>query len=512
MTSGRPISTDPEYVRGLESEVERLNQVIAGKDAVILSLQEKVKELTRRTNMNSSNSSKPPSSDGYRKPNPRSLRRKTGRRPGGQPGHEGHGIRLPHAPDETIDHLPMKCTDCPNLKDCASGSVFSCAESRYVIDAVMLTKVTEHRRMDADCPLAGSEADLSGSLPGNLTAHIQYGDSFTVVAGLLDTFGAVSDDRISQLLRSFFGVTLSPGTVVNMTARCADKVSETLEGISGKIAETKVNHRDETGLRVNGKLQWVHTASTDGHTRQIIGPKRGKEGIESNGEIRNFKGVIVHDCWESYWNYENSKHATCGAHLLRELNGIEEMEPGHRWPTRFKELLLEMKSAKEKAISEGKVALEPERLKSFHRRYSLAITAAKKECPPIQIRKGKNGALYLKRGRELSLVYRLESHRDAVCLFIEDFDVPFDNNLAERDLRNIKTKAKVSGGFRSNKGAQDYLDVMSYLSTARKHGIGMFDAMTAAFEGNPDIVLRRQSTEMLRAPSQEGVLNSNVGR
>lgn len=508
MTTEGPVSTDPEYVRGLESEVVRLKQEIANRDAVILSLQETVKELTRRTKMNSANSSKPPSSDGYNKPKPKSLREKTGRKPGGQPGHKGSGIKLPHPPDEVIEHLPVRCTGCPNLTKCASGGVFSCAESRFVIEAVVSTKVVQHCRMDATCPLAYTGDDMSGSMPEDLSAHIQYGDSFTVIVGLLDTFGAVSDERNSQIVRSLFGVTLSPGTVVNMTARCAEKVSETMEKVSEEIGKEKVNHRDETGVYVDGKLHWVHTASTENYTRQTISPKRGKEGIESNGDVRNYKGVMVHDCFGPYWDYTEAQHAVCCAHLLRELNAIEESEPGRKWPGRFKVLLLDMKSAKEAAIAEGKVALDPKRLKSFERRYSRILRDAEKECPKPQIHRGKNGALYIKRGKELSLLFRLQHYRDAVCMYVKDLDVPFDNNLAERDLRNLKGKTKISGGFRSLEHAQYYLDVMSFLSTARKHGISMFEALTAAFNGMADIVLGHRFSEGFGTPSREGVLNS----
>lgn len=288
--------------------------------------------------MNSSNSSKPPSTDGFNKPKPKSLRVKTGRRAGGQTGHQGHNIELPHEPDEVIDHLPPKCAGCPNLVDCASGGVFRCGESRYVIDAVMTTRVTEHRRMVADCPLAAakqgssSEEPASGSFPEDLTAHIQYGDSFVVVAGLLNTFGAVSDIRTSRLLRSFFDVTISPGTVVSMTSRCAGKVSDVLGSIRERLLESKVNNADETGMPVNGRICWNHIVCNPGYTLQTLSRKRGTEGMDESGILQNYDGTLVHDCWPSYWKYDSMRHAVCNAHILRELNGIEEQEPGHTWP------------------------------------------------------------------------------------------------------------------------------------------------------------------------------------
>lgn len=474
----------------LNGTIESLNDAIANKDAMIISLQEQVKELTRRTTMNSTNSSKPPSSDGYNKPKPKSLRAKTDKKPGGQPGHKGHNIVLPHPPDETLDHIPDKCSTCPHLIKCASNGVFFCEESRYVIEAVMTTKVIEHRRMSAACPFEnfdGNEPE-TGSFPENVTAHIQYGHSFTALVGILDAYGAMSDSRISDILCGFFGVTICPGTIVNKTAECAEKVSGILHEIEERIREARVKHSDETGIRVGGGLYWAHTASTEMYTRLHLDRKRGIDGIEAAGILPRSKGVVVHDCWPSYWKMEHLEHATCGAHLLRELNGIEEMEPDHTWPGMFKELLLDMKSAKERAIAEGKTNLEPERLKEFEDRYDRIIQKAEEECPPARIVQGKRGR-YIKRGKEGSLIFRLKEYRTEVTRFVYEADVPFDNNLAERDIRIMKPKLKVSGCFRSEEGAIAHLDIMSYFGTATKHDISAFDAMIAALEGRGYIVL-----------------------
>lgn len=468
-------------VRDLENEIERLNAIIA-------SLQEKLKESVRVNRMDSSNSSKPPSSDGYRKPKPVSLRVKSGRSPGGQPGHSGHSMSIPHEPDEVIDHYPSRCEGCPRFSECCSGTSFSCSESRYVVDAVMLTKVTEHRRIDATCPVAsiGSEP-MSGSFPENVKAHVQYGDSFAVVTGLLDSYGAMSDSRISELMRAFFGVTLSPGTVVSMTKRCADMVAPALESIREAVTGSPVAHFDESGARTGGILEWVHNSSTDLFTYLTLSPKRGMIGIEENGVLPQFKGVAVHDCWSPYFRYEGIKHSVCCAHILRELKGIESFEPDHRWPGMFEHLLLSMKSAKEEAQERGSDHITNQEWGYFDWFYDLALRVADEECPPppepVNKRRGRK-----RKGKERSLIERLGSLKDQLFLFAKDFEVPFDNNQAERDIRNVKTKTKVSGCFRSREGAQIYLDITSYLSTARKHGIGMFDAMASAFSGKADFV------------------------
>ncbi|MGN0138125.1 MAG: IS66 family transposase [Candidatus Methanomethylophilaceae archaeon] len=469
-------------LRELQEEIERLN-------GIIRSLLEKEKESTRRIRMDSSNSSKPPSSDGYRKPKPTSLREKSGRSPGGQPGHKGHNITIPHEPDEVIEHYPAGCEGCPRFSECRSGSTFDCSESRYVIDAVMLTKVTEHRRMNAACPMDKTEKEpMSGSFPEDVKAHVQYGDSFAVVVGLMDNYGAMSDFHISSLMRAFFGVTLSPGTVVSMTRRCAEKVKPVLGMIREEIIGSPVAHFDESGASIGDFLGWVHNSSTERFTYLTLSPKRGMVGIEENGVLPEYRGVAVHDCWSPYFRFDNVEHSICCAHILRELKGIESFEPDHRWPGMFEYLLLSMKSAKEDAQGRGVDHLTDTDWDYYDWFFDLALDVADRECPPppepAVKRRGRR-----KRGKERSLIERLGDLKDQILLFAKDFKVPFDNNQAERDIRNVKIKVKSAGCFRSREGAQDYLDITSYLSTARKGGIGMFDAMTSAFDGNPDIVL-----------------------
>lgn len=457
--------------------------------ASIESLQSTIKELRRQLGQNSNNSSKPPSSDGYRKPKPKSLREKSGKKPGGQKGHSGVHMSVPHKADKVEQHIPAKCSTCPNLSCCiASGKVFACGEKRYVVEALVTTMVIEHQSLKAvACP--NGEKKLKGEFPENVKAYVQYGNSFTVMAGLLSTTGAVSLNRIQTLLRAMFDISLSQGTISSMVERCATMVSPVMEQVKEYLKNTDRANFDETGVRTKGKLYWVHNSSNDKFTYQTINKKRGSEGIEANGIASSFKGIAVHDCWSSYWNFDNiGKHAVCGAHLLRELNGVIDNEKDHSWAERFKKLLLDMKKSKETAIAKGLKELEKQILEKFDRKYDLIMYLANKECPPpAPIEKKGRGRI--KKGKTRSLIERLVKLKDSVCLFIKDFAAPFDNNLAERDLRNIKTKSKVSGCFRSENGAQNYLTVMSYLGTARKHGINSFQALTEAFKGNSQIIL-----------------------
>lgn len=477
----------------LESENEALKREIGELNATILSLNETIKELTCRTGMNSSNSSKPPSSDGYHRPNPRPLKGKSGKSKGAQPGHKGCHLDIPHDPDEVVDHLPEKCMSCPRRAECSSGQVFSCEDTRYVIDVEVKTTVTAHRLMRADCPMGCSDGKepVTGSFPDWIKAHVQYGDVITAIVGLLDTYGAMSDIRNSGFVKSVFGLTLSPGTVVNMTRRCADLVKPVTRIIAEKICQSEVAHFDESGADTDGRILWVHNSSTSEYTYQTISEKRGIDGIEENGVFPRFMGRAIHDCWLAYFRYRRMKHGVCCAHILRELRGIEEMEPDHTWPAKFRNLLLAMKSAKESAQAVGIDRLCDPMLDSFDERYDRIIALAETECPPPpQPAVKKPGRR--KKGKERALIERLRDLKDAVCLYVRDFIVPFDNNQAERDLRNIKSKVKI-GCFRSKDCAQDYLSIMSYLSTGRKHGVGAYAAMLSAIRGNGQIVLHHRS-------------------
>ena len=474
--------------KALTDSNESLNATIEGLQETIKELRETIKELRRQLDQNSQNSSKPPSSDGYRKPSPKSQRTKTGRKPGGQKGHQGSNMTIPHAPDEVMKHLPEKCKTCPHLTQCLQNDkIFTCAEKRYTVDAVVTTKVTEHQSLKAEnCPCG--EKPENGPFPENVKAYVQYGDSVSVLVGLLSTYGAMSAMRIHVLIGSLLGVKLSTGTVTSMVSKCAKKVGKVLQKIKKLIEAGHVGHFDETGARTGGELHWVHNSSTDKYTYQTINKKRGKDGIDANGVLLLFAGVAMHDCWSPYWKYEGIVHAICNAHLLRELTGIEELEPDHTWATLFKTLLRSMKKAKEKAEAKGKTELSYYLLHKFSQEYDRVMEIANSECPdppdPPNKKRGKK-----KKGKERSLIERLVLLKDAVCLFIHDFKVPFDNNQAERDVRNVKTKIKVAGCFRTDKGAQDYLDVMSFLSTGQKHEVSVFDALTAAFAGNAEIVL-----------------------
>ena len=474
-------------IKDLTNTIKSQSEVITELQATIAELNERIKELQEQLGQNSKNSSRPPSSDSFGKGS-KGNRTPSGKKPGGQKGHKGSNMIVPHEPDATEPHHPSKCMTCPHFAQCIkSGCVFSCGESRYVVDVVVKTIVTEHQLMVTSCCPQG-EPELRGSFPENVKAYVQYGDTVTTFVGLMSTYGAVSVSRIRTIVNGIFSISLSTGVIPSMVAKCAAKVGPTMEKIREILSGEALGHFDETGAYVGGGLMWVHNSSNAEYTYQTVSAKRGRQGMDENGVLPSFGGTAVHDCWSPYWQYDGVSHAVCCAHLLRELKGIDENHPDHTWATEFRKLLLYEKKAREKAISKGRDKLSYYYLHRFDTEYDRIMDIANAECPPKPAAAKKRGRP--KKGKERSLIERLTALKASVCMFAYDFDVPFDNNQAERDVRNVKTKVKVAGCFRSVNGTQDYLSVMSYLSTGLKHGINVYDALTAALAGNSDIVLQ----------------------
>ena len=351
------------------------------------------------------------------------------------------------------------------------------AEKRHVIDAVVTVNVVEHQLLEIPiCMLHGDTR--KGSFPNDVKATVQYGENLQALSVALNTVGAVSVKRTHEILSGVFNIPLATGIISNMVKRCADAVSETVNRIKQKVADSSLGHFDETGTRVDKKLWWVHDASNCEFTYLDISPKRGYLGMEQCGVLPLFHGISMHDCWASYWSYEDCQHAVCCAHLLRELTGIAENHPEQKWASAFIGLLIKMKKVKDKAVEAGKETLSYYHYHKFDKRYDELIKQAREKNPlPVTAEK-KRGRK--KKGKILALVERFDNYKASVCLFIHNFMVPFDNNQAERDLRMIKVKTKVSGCFRSEEGARDYLKIMSYVGTAHKQGHNAYDAIRKA--------------------------------
>ncbi len=287
--------------------------------------------------------------------------------------------------------------------------------------------------------------------------------------------------RVAELLRDAYGAPISTGTIVNMVEEGALMLSDFLSQVKDLLRDSQVVHADETGLRVEALLKWVHATSTTDLTLYHLDNKRGREAMEAMGVIEHLSGVLVHDGWKPYRKYDNIEHSLCNSHHLRELDAIVETT-AQSWATEMIELLESTWGLVQNAKENGRKTLSAEVLSTISMKYRAIINAGYLENPSPEIT-GRRGQP--KKSKALNLLNRLDLYVDDVLRFANDFNVPFSNNLSERDVRMVKLQQKISGGFRSKDGAEAFLALRSYLSTACKQGINLLDALQRLYNGNP---------------------------
>lgn len=457
----------------------------------IASLERTIEELKSRRNKNSSNSSKPPSSDGLGKPTAeeskkkRSLRTSSGKKQGGQDNHPGSNLQRMEATN-TVDLMPKQCQGCPMYDTCRGKYCTASSEIRQVIDIIIKATATDYRLCEIPaCPMTGQS--LKGEFPEAVKAYVQYGNNLKALVVALNTVGDVSINRTHEILSGIFNIPISTGTIASMVSRCAANVTDIDDYIRSQIAMADLAHFDETGTRAEGHTYWVHTACNASYTYLYFSRKRGQKGMNEGNVLPNFNGTAVHDCWQPYWHY-NVRHAICCVHLLRELKGVEDNYKEQTWEKRFSKLLLKMKATKEKLIEKGQAVASYYFRHKFSQEYDEIIEQAYGENPEPPSDPHKRGRK--KRGKVLSLIDRLKKFKSSVCLFFEDFQIPFDNNLAEQSIRIVKVKTKVSGCFRTADGAREYLKIMTYVGTAKKQGHSTFEAIQHAVFGDPEILIK----------------------
>ena len=470
-------------MESLQQENNTLRQENIDLKAKLDAALKKIAELEARINMNSSNSSKPPSSDGVNKPNRnRSLRQKSGRKPGGQKGHKGSGLSMPEKPDEIKSCLPQDCLACPNREVCQ----FHVIDRHYVFDVKIHRHVTEYQQKGCYCPNQENKY-LVGEFPAEAKATKQYGFVVSALALILPTECTVSIARTHKFLKDMTGFPISTGWVQSVVSGCKERLSDFRNRLRRMVQESAVVNFDETWERVNGETRYVHNASTDKLTYQTVSKKRGKDGMTEAGVLPGFKGIAVHDRWVPYWNFSTvGGHGVCCAHLLRDAQGLHERNP-HKWFFRlFIYILLKMKKLKERRIRQGKDVSSARSLREYSIMYDNIITLGRVEYP-IEESPHKKGRPAL--GKARSFVESMAKLKAEVCLFFTDFAVPFDNNQAERDLRHIKVKQKVSGCFRTEEGADNFACIHSFLSTAKKMGHSVMEAISQMLNGNSNAIL-----------------------
>jgi transposase len=474
-------------VADLAAQVETLSGRVAALEAENATLRRENETLEAdnaalraRLNTNSRNSSKPPSSDGPGvKPHPKSQRTQSGRKPGGQPGHVGHTLRLVDEPDEVEVHAPPHCKACGQSLEQVPASR---RERRQVVDIPPIkVRVIEHQVETKCCPSCGIET--RGEFPEGVEAPVQYGPGVATVAVYLNQQQLLPLERSCEVLSDLFNCPISEGTLEKAVEECHERLAKPEAAVKRAIEGARVVHFDETGVKVAGKTRWLHASSTASLTFYAPHQKRGREALDEIGVLPKFQGRAVHDGLTSYWQYEHCEHALCNAHHLRELTFVEE-ELGQSWAKDLKGLLLEIKQAVDVARSQGLVELSVAVKREFEARYDAALEEGLKMNPPPEPT-GKRGRP--KRGKAGSLVDRLREHRGATLAFMEDFAVPFDNNQVERDIRMTKVRQKISGCFRTSVGAERFCRIRGYISTLRKQGMPILSALGKAIAGNPPL-------------------------
>ncbi len=477
-----------ESERELRARIEALSEsakvdLIIELMAQVAQLTARVQELEARLGMNSANSSKPPSSDGYGKPNPKTLREKSGRKPGGQAGHAGTNLRQVSEPDTVEVHWPQYCT----CGCCLDGVAVDHVERRQVFELPKkLLEVIEHQMAARKCPGCGRM--VRAVAPPEAPGSVQYGPRFRALLVYLRDYQLLPYQRLTELCRDLLGAGVCKRTVETAGMQVYAALAPFEEALRAGLLDEAVLHADETGMRVEGKLHWLHSLSSQTLTLYQAHPKRGGEAIEANGIIPAFQGVLVHDCWGPYFRY-GDEHALCGAHLLRELLGVCENE-GHGWAHELS-VLLEMMS-KTTAHREA-TPLSPELVDWFARNYDDILARGKSGLDPPEKTPGKRGRA--KKSKAANLHERLETHRCAVLRCLRDPAVPFTNNRAEQDIRMVKLRQKTSGCARSFAGAQTFARVRSYISTSLKQGKNLFQNILDAVTGNPWIPPPKTSTQ-----------------
>ncbi len=469
------------YDSGFEATFVLVQSLSRNIDA----LTARVQQLEDRLAKNSRNSSKPPASDDPPKPKPKSSRpRNSGKKkPGGQEGHPGTTLSLVEDPHHVVLHDPEECEGCG--ESLSEAEFASGHERRQVVDIppLLALEVTEHRARRKRC--SGCGHSTTASFPAEVSARgVGYGPRIKALCVYLMNYQLLPYERASELLEDLFGGPApGAGTLHSALGSCFEGLKDTEEAIKAGLAEARLGHFDETGLRVCEEGMWVHVASNTKLTHYAVHRKRGSEATEEIGILPSFRGVAVHDGLTAYGKYEQCEHALCNAHHLRELTFVEE-EHEQRWAGEMKALLTEIEEAVREEAASGGRRLAPETEGEFERRYREVLEAGLAANPEPE-RTGKRGRPKQTEGK--NLVDRLGKHREAVLRFMHDFGVPFDNNQAERDLRMIKVRQKISGGFRTEEGAAAFLRIRGYISTVRKQGKNVLAALERVFMGEPFI-------------------------
>jgi transposase len=463
----------------LPNTIRGCHELILKQQVLIEQLLVRVSALEEQSKKTSKNSNKPPSSDGLKKQP--AFPRKKGNKRGGQIGHKGRKLDFTANADEIKKLYSERCT-CGHSLDKTKALL---AEIRQEFDIpVPKLYVTEYQKMAISCNCCGKMN--YGSFPEHIKASTQYGVGVKSLTVLLNSGFALPIKKVKMLFTELFGYAINESTIVNNTILCSKKLARTEELIKEKLNNSEVGHSDETGVRVAGKLHWLHVFSNLFFTYLFVHPKRGKDALNDDVSIlptySQKGGWVVHDCWSSYFNFKGIKHALCGAHILRELYALSENGTvWAKWFDRYFRTLLHLIKQNDGILTEKQQDLSRNLGDKALELFKKICNHANKIEPLPEPIAGKRGRPKATKAR--NLLNRLMKHQDAVLAFAFYKEVPFTNNLAERDLRPIKTKQKVAGSFRTIEGAQRHARIYGFISSVRKNQLNIFKELNNIFKG-----------------------------
>ncbi|MHC1775970.1 MAG: IS66 family transposase [Lentimicrobium sp.] len=454
------------FISVLLEKIDALTLRLDQAEREIVALKAENSELKARLSSNSSNSSKPPSSDGYtKKP---ALSKSFKGKKGGQTGHKGNTLQQSLNPDQTVACKPAICTCGHAFLD----QEMKLSEKRQVFDLPQpKLEVTEYQIYKGICPDCG--LSHKGQAPAGVNSPVQYGNNVKALVVLLNVQYKLPFKKIQLLFGDLFSCPINESSVYSAALQCYQDLDQSEQIIKSKVTQNGVVHVDETGVRVGGLLRWLHTASTNLCTYLFVHDKRGEKALQSDKSIlNNFTGWLIHDCWSSYFKFTGAKHGLCGAHILRELQAL--VETGEcKWAKTFKTFLMQVYEMP----FQQRVIKRQQIISRYMRICQLGLLA---EPPPTKAPE-KRGRY--KRTKARNLVERLMREQDAVLAFAFNEEVPFTNNMAERDIRPVKVKQKISNCFRSFKGAEIFARIEGFVSTSRKQKRNVFSELCHTFDG-----------------------------
>jgi len=453
-----------------------------GKEAVVkilLEMDVRIRRLEERLGMDSTNSSKPPSTDSKltKAPPQKSSDKKTKR--GGQKGHKGSNLRLSPTPDSTETIKPTSCEKCQtSFLESSHGKIIK----RQVFDIPKASiTITEYQGHSLVCPCCHHKNHPI--FPQGVNAPTQYGKNLSAFIAYLHSYQMVPYERITQLIDDLYGHKLSTGTIITMLQKTYDATHESEIHTKALLERAPLLHCDETGVSVEGRLHWIHGASTAHLTLFHLHKRRGKEAMNAMGILPTYTGIVMSDHWSAYKHYTNSQHSFCNAHHIRELQGISDNEKV-QWSKDMYALLIRANNAVIKAKANAQTALSSITITLLTHQYDKITNAALGYYPNPPLAPIKQRGR-IKQSKGKNLLDRFKQHKRETLRFLNDFTVPFTNNQAERDLRMIKVKEKISGTIASKRGGEYFARIRGYISTVKKQGKNILEELFNALNGKP---------------------------